>query len=296
MNITVLTNLIFDYVENYDEENDFQKATDEIQNKIFNLPLNEFLPLITEIGIIPERIEHDSKEEKLFSKVSEIFLARCFLELGLKATLYITRGNSADVLAESRFHNYSLVSDAKAFRLSRTAKNQKDFKVESLNVWRHDNDYAILCCPYFQYPIRKSAIYKQALDYNVSLFSWEYFRFLIQNGIKENFNINISNLWNFSKIQSSNIICDKADLCFLNQQNLFLIKEFNLSKQDFNNSLNTFKSEVLYRGESEIQYWKNKISEIKKYSREEAIAYLLKSLKLNEKIKTIHNFMKDLQS
>ena len=156
MNIDILTNLIFDYVENYNEESSFQKATDEIQDKIFNLSLEEFLPLITEVGIIPEKIEHDSKEEKLFSKVSEIFLARCFFELGLKTTLYTTRGNSADVLAESRFHNYSLVSAAKAFRLSRTAKNQKDFKVESLNTWKRDNDYAVLCCPYFQYPNRLS--------------------------------------------------------------------------------------------------------------------------------------------
>ena len=33
---------------------------------------------------------------------------------------------------------YSLVADAKAFRLSRTAKNQKDFKVQAMDglAWR----------------------------------------------------------------------------------------------------------------------------------------------------------------
>ena len=118
---------------------------------------------------------------------------------------------------------------------------------------------------------------------------------MIQNGIKEDLNTNISNLWNFSKIQSANTTFDKADLSFLNKQNDFLLKEFHLSKREFNSSFNIFKSEVLARGESEIQYWENRISEIKKYSREEAISFLLKSLKLNEKIKTIHNFMKDLQ-
>ena len=95
-------------------------------------------------------------------------LARCFAELGLKVSLYTTRRNNADVFAESRFHNYSLVSDTKAFRLSRTAKNQKDFKVESMNVWKRNNDYAVLYCPYFQYLKKKNAIYKQAIDYNVT--------------------------------------------------------------------------------------------------------------------------------
>ena len=154
--------------------------------------------MINEIGTIPEKIEHDSKEEKLFTKVSEIILARCFSELGLKTSLFTTRGNTADVFAESRFHNYSLVSDAKAFRLSRTTKNQKDFKVESMNVWKHDNDYAVLCCPYFQYPKKKSTIYKQAIDYNVTLFSWEYFSFIIKKQVKEDIDINLSSLWNFS--------------------------------------------------------------------------------------------------
>ncbi|MBR1730181.1 MAG: HindIII family type II restriction endonuclease [Selenomonadaceae bacterium] len=280
---------------NYDKENDFQKASDEIQNKIFELPKNNFLELINEIGIIPEAIGHDSKEEKLFSKVSEIFLARCFLEIGLKSTLYITRGNCADVLAESRFHNYSLVADAKSFRLSRTAKNQKDFKVESLNVWKRNNDYAILCCPYFQYPQKKSAIYKQAIDYNVTLFSWEYFRFLIENNIRENIDINLSSLWNFGIIRAKNISCDKAELCFLGDQNEFLVKQTNLSKQKFDEIFNKFKFETFSRGQSEIQYWENKIIEVKNYSREEAINSLLKSLKLNEKINTIQNFIKDLK-
>ena len=296
MKFVELLNLVFEYVQNYDKENDFRKANEEMQYKIFNLPIREFIILISDIGIIPEKIEHDSKEEKLFSKTSEIILARCFYELGLKSTLYTIRSNSADVLAESKFHNYSLVADAKSFRLSRTAKNQKDFKIESMNVWRHDNDYAVLCCPYFQYPKKRSAIYKQAIDYNVSLFSWEYFSFLLKNDIKENININLSMLWNFSAIQSKNTTCDKADLCFLNKQNEFLASQTKLSIQKINESLNRSKSETLYRGETEIQYWQNKITYIKNYSREEAITYLIKYMKLNEKIKTIKNFMEDLKS
>ena len=155
-----LKDLVFSYVEKYDKETDFKKASDEFKDIIFNLSKNDFLPLITKIGIIPEEIEHDSKAEKLFTKVAEIVLARCLQEIGLKSDIYTTRGNTAEVLAESIFHNYTLVADAKSVRLSRTAKNQKDFKVESLNVWKNDHNFAVLCCPYFQYPKKKSAIYK----------------------------------------------------------------------------------------------------------------------------------------
>lgn len=42
----------------------------------------------------------------------------------------------------------------------------------------------------------------------------------------------------------------------------------------------------------QILFWQNEISAIKKYSREQAIDELIKSLKLNEKINAINLFMK----
>ena len=77
-----------------------------------------FLDILTQIGTIPEAIEHDSTAEKLFSKVSDAVLARAFREIGLKATVLRERADSADVLAESPIHGYTLVADAKAFRMS----------------------------------------------------------------------------------------------------------------------------------------------------------------------------------
>lgn len=147
-----MTELVFQYVANYGKENDFQSAGEKLRATIDDLPQSDFLLLINPIGVIPEKIPHDSKEEKLYSKVSEIFLEKCFKELGFITNLFVRRAETADVLAKSKFHNYSLVADAKAFRLSRTTKNQKDFKVESMKSWKGDNDYAILFCPYYQYP------------------------------------------------------------------------------------------------------------------------------------------------
>ncbi len=68
----------------------------------------DFVGTLRQIGIIPESLEHDST-------------------LVLKSAVIKARADSADVLAESQIHGYSLAADAKAFRLSRTAKNQKDF-------------------------------------------------------------------------------------------------------------------------------------------------------------------------
>ena len=141
----------------------FQEAGNRLEKVIFNCSKKDFMPLITEIGTIPECIGHDSTEEKLYSKVPDIILAKCFHELGLKAIVLQERSNSADIEAKSIYHDYSLVGDAKSFRLSRTAKNQKDFKVESMDHWRGDHDYSVLVCPYFQYPKTVSQIYGQAL-------------------------------------------------------------------------------------------------------------------------------------
>ena len=104
---------------------------------------NDFAGILSQIGTIPESIPHDSTEEKLFSKASDIILSRAFMELGLKSAVLRERGDSADVIAESIIFGYTLAADAKSFRLSRTAKNQKDFKISALSVWRKDNDYAV---------------------------------------------------------------------------------------------------------------------------------------------------------
>ncbi|MCL1880593.1 MAG: HindIII family type II restriction endonuclease [Oscillospiraceae bacterium] len=104
----------------------FYNATEKL-NKFIETT-DGFIDILTQIGTIPESISHDSTEEKLFSKVSDSVLSRAFCEIGLKSKVLIERADSADVIAESNIHGYTLVADAKAFRLSRTAKNQKDFE------------------------------------------------------------------------------------------------------------------------------------------------------------------------
>jgi len=274
----------------------FVPSSDLIQNIVFDLKKDEIIPIITEIGSIPEDIGHDSSEEKLYAKVSDIVLAKCFQELGLRANVNKERANCADVLVKSQFHDYSLVGDAKSFRLSRTAKNQKDFKVKSMADWKGENDYSVLVCPYYQYPKSRSQIYGQALDDNVTLFSWEYLSILLENNICENQHLNISNLWNVSAIISQKTNNADKNNCFLNEQNKIIRLYLKLELAEFEDYFNKFKLNIITRGETEIKYWENKIQEINLYSRERAISELLSSLKLNEKISSIRKYIDSLKN
>ena len=81
---------------------DFKKATEEMRCFIDNVDVKEFKGIVKQIGTIPEVIEHDSSEEKLYSKALDIVLARCFRELGMASRALDERGDSADIIAESR--------------------------------------------------------------------------------------------------------------------------------------------------------------------------------------------------
>lgn len=274
-----------------ESENEFKRASESIRDFIDSMEMKIFKEIVKQIGTIPEVIEHDSTEEKLYSKASDIVLARCFRELGLAARALDERGDSADIIAESRAgYNYSLVADAKCFRLSRTAKNQKDFKVSNLSDWRgSENEYAVLVAPYFQYPQNMSQIYSKALENNVCLFTWEHISILLDNGIKENENFSLESLWNSSKMiaRDKSLSFANAKSCFLPRIDGYVAKKIGMSEGKFTDLLDEYKEKIISRGENEIEYWNTCIAEIRTYTREEAIEELIKAKKLQEKISVI---------
>ncbi|WP_228484234.1 HindIII family type II restriction endonuclease, partial [Leptospira borgpetersenii] len=98
----------------------------------------------------PESYGHDSSEEKLYSKYTDALISECFKYLGLNSIVLTERADAADV--EVVCDNYSFVADAKVFRLSRTAKNQKDFKVQAMDGWRNTKDFAMVVGTKYQRP------------------------------------------------------------------------------------------------------------------------------------------------
>jgi HindIII restriction endonuclease len=134
-------------------------------------------------GNIPEQYGHDSSEEKLYSKYTDIVLAEALACLGLKTAVFTERGDTADVEAVAA--DWALIGDAKAFRLSRTAKNQKDFKVEAMHGWKRDRRHALLICPSYQLPMRSSQIYQSAINRDVTILSYGHLAALVALSVIE---------------------------------------------------------------------------------------------------------------
>ena len=128
-------------------------------------------------GDIPESYEHDSSEEKLYSKYTDALLSEAYKAVGLKSVVLKERADAADVEAFAK--DFGFVGDAKAFRLSRTAKNQKDFKVQAMDGWKRGKPFAMIVCPIYHLPARASQIYQQATSRNVCIFTFSHLAMLV---------------------------------------------------------------------------------------------------------------------
>jgi hypothetical protein len=150
----------------------------ELRAELDSLGLIGLIGHLELCGVIPESFRHDSSEEKLYSKYTDILLALAFEQLGLTSLVLTERADAADVECVSQ--NLSFVADAKAFRLSRTAKNQKDFKINSMHTWKRGKPFAMVVCPLYQLPSSQSQIYQQASTMNVCIFSYAHLVVLLR--------------------------------------------------------------------------------------------------------------------
>ncbi len=274
----------------------FSEASDEIKRYVNDLDRQTVVDIVKEIGTIPECIEASSSAEKLFSKASDCILARCFSELGMPSIAVNERGNSADIIARSN-HGYTLVADAKTFRLSRTAKNQKDFKIDTLSNWRgSEHDFALLVAPYFQYPNTVSQIYSSALDKQVCLLSWEHILFLLENNVMETDTLSLEAIWNAPVRLARDTRIAYADRmnCQFPYINQMLCDRISVPIQSFNEQLDICKATIRNRGNYELEYLNTEREAITALTRDEAIAELLKSKKVLERISTIEKFVSSL--
>ncbi len=155
----------------------------ELRTEIANEGEDALLDHLRLCGTMPEQYKRDSSEEKLYSKYTDAVISESLSAIGLNSALIDTRADAADVQARGRF--YSLVADAKASRLSRTAKNQKDFKIQAMDGWRDGLDYAVVVCPIYHLPTRTSQIYQQAIVRNVCILSYSHLAALVGLAIRQ---------------------------------------------------------------------------------------------------------------
>ncbi len=163
--------------------NDIEKLEKKLKAEIKKNGIASLIDHLRLCGNIPESYGHDTSEEKLYSKYTDCLLSLSYSALGLKSLVLKERADAADV--ETFAKDYSFVADAKAFRLSRTAKNQKDFKVQAMHSWKRGKPYAMVVCPIYQLPTSSSQIYQQATTQNVCIFTYSHLALLLSYSEKE---------------------------------------------------------------------------------------------------------------
>ena len=156
---------------------DSDRLEKELEQEIKKSGISVLIDHLRLCGNIPESFGRDSSEEKLYSKYTDCLLSLAYKAIGLKSLVLKERADAADV--EVFANKYSFVADAKSFRLSRTAKNQKDFKVQAMDNWKRGKPYAMVVCPIYQLPNRSSQIYQQATSRNVCIFTYSHLSLLL---------------------------------------------------------------------------------------------------------------------
>ena len=156
---------------------DYDRLESELTNEVNQGGITVLIDHLRLCGSIPESYAHDSSEEKLYSKYTDCLLSLSFSAIGLRSLVLKERADAADVEAFSK--NYSFVADAKAFRLSRTAKNQKDFKIQAMHGWKRGKPNAMVVCPIYQLPRASSQIYQSATASDVCVFTYSHLSLLL---------------------------------------------------------------------------------------------------------------------
>lgn len=263
---------------------DYNRLEQELKQDIENGGVQALLDHLRLSGDIPEQYDHDSSEEKLYSKYTDALLAETYRSLGFKSVVLTERADAADVDAFAK--GYSFVADAKTFRLSRTAKNQKDFKVQAMDGWKRGKPYAMVVCPIYQLPTRSSQIYEQASTRNVCIFTYSHLAVLVcYKQVSSAEKIEELLLKIFESVKMLNPSKDANSYWFA----------VNKAMLDFDSQIGEFwKTEkvaavesIIVAKEQALNYIAKEQEKIMRMSHEQAINQLLKAHKFDSKIDVI---------
>ncbi len=178
------------------------------------------------------------------------------------------------------------MADAKAFRLSRTAKNQKDFKVQAMDGWKYGKPYAMVVCPVYQLPSRTSQIYQQAGTRSVCIWTYTHLAVLVRYAEKT------------SQSQARNLLQEifkSVDAMHPSKDAILYWQTLNQRMLDFDKiirdlwleeKLATLESIRISRNEA-LSFLATERERIFRLSKDEAIREVLKASKIENKIKKI---------
>ncbi|XOF34545.1 MAG: HindIII family type II restriction endonuclease [Candidatus Electrothrix sp. YB6] len=265
---------------------DAEKIEKELGQEIVKKGLDSLLGHLRLCGAIPERYLHDTTDEKLYSKYTDIVIHEAYLSMGFNSIVLKERANVADVECVSG--EYSFVADAKAFRLSRTAKNQKDFKVQAMDSWKHGKPYAMVVCPVYQLPSRTSQIYQQAGARSVCIATYTHLavfsRYAAISGKSKAMQL-VHEM--FKTVEAMNPSKDAN--AYWQTVNRTILQLDAALREIWQEEKRASVEAIQVSREEALGFLASERERIMKFSKEEAIKEILKSSKIDNKIKAINS-------
>lgn len=261
-----------------------EKIEKEVAKELKNKGINSLLGHLRLCGAIPEKYSHDSSEEKLYSKYTDVVIHEAYSYIGFNSLVLKERADVADV--ECVNAEYSFVADAKAFRLSRTAKNQKDFKVEAMDGWKHGKPYAMVVCPVYQLPSRTSQIYQQAGARSVFVGTYTHLAVLVRYAQITSKNNTMALLHDVFKAVEAMNPSKNAGIYWQIVNRKMLDFDSKISSI-WNDEKRASTESIFISKEEAFSFLASERERIMRLSKEEAIKEVLKSSKIENKIRAI---------
>ena len=161
-----------------------------------------------------------------------------------------------------------------------------------MNEWKYEKDYALLVCPSYQVPSKKSQIYYDATNLSVLIISYEHFATILNLSFKKGIEDSKELLRKlFSTIESAST-SEKANSYWslVNQTILSYDKVMlNLMKEE--NLI--MKEAIKINQDLDLKYLESLNNELVKLSKEELVDEIINLKKFGNKIETIKK-VKDL--
>jgi len=242
--------------------------------------------LLAEAGFIPERYAHDSSEEKLYAKAMDSLVAIALNRIGYRTEVSPERSNSADVTAAwTKGSAHTIVLDAKAFRLSRTALNPKDYKIEALSTWKKGADYASLIGPVAGFPAGSSRLFAEAIRYNITLLTFSHLAFMLEHGVTSL--DALSPVWNASTIVKEEVGTEPSAEQYWTRVDKIFCESLSAPLQKWHSARRAYFTAVLEIADEQIEYYEQLKRDIRLLSREELADRAIQAMKIDGRIGTI---------
>jgi hypothetical protein len=268
----------------------FPQKVNRLYERLMPWDVDTITARLRAAGVIPEMYAHDSSEEKVYAKYCDIVVSEAFRAMGFQSAVSNVRSNAADLCIDGP--GYSSICDVKSFRLSRTALNPKDYKIEAVDRWRRNQeaDYAFLVAPHTQFPGGNSRLYDEAIRYNVTLLSFAHVDFLVRTARSAGQRPYLRLIW-----QVGETIPDPAGVrgpSYWKAVDAAVVRASGGSESALEEAKHSYEEEFQNQARLQVKYWEDRLQEIRNMPREQLIDSLVRAEGIESKIQTIRQYLR----